>query len=91
MLQAVPYHPDSARLFTAVADQPWSVFLDSGKPNSIQGRYDVIATDPVSTIVTINGITKVSGPDGVFESQDNPIKLIRGLLGKNHETGIARS
>jgi para-aminobenzoate synthetase component 1 len=32
LLTALPYRPDSAALFEAVADWPWAVFLDSGLP-----------------------------------------------------------
>lgn len=82
-LQAVPYHPDSARIFSAIADLPWSVFLDSGKPGSNQGRYDVIAAEPVITIVTRNGKTHKCGPAGETVSADPPFNLIREALGKN--------
>lgn len=86
-VQAVPYHHDSARLFSAIADWPWSVFLDSGKPGTDQGRYDVIAAEPVSTIVTNNGETRVVGPDGDSTSTDQPFNLLKRALGRKREIG----
>ncbi len=79
MLQALPYHPDSTLLFAAIADRPWSVFLDSGGLGS--GRYDFIAADPVATLCFCNGVTRISSKGGTSESTDNPLTLIRTILG----------
>jgi len=87
MLHAVPYHPDSARLFSVISDWPWSVFLDSGKPGSNQGRYDLLAARPRTTIVTQNGETRISNPVGDITSTDDPFDLVRQALGKNHQAG----
>ncbi|MEJ2528637.1 MAG: aminodeoxychorismate synthase component I [Gammaproteobacteria bacterium] len=80
--RAIPYNPDSARVFSSIADRPWSVFLDSGKPGSVQGRYDVISAEPVVTFVTRNGSTLVTGPAGDTVSTDQPFDLIREALTK---------
>ena len=80
--RAIPYNPDSARVFSSIADRPWSVFLDSGKPGSVQGRYDVISAEPVATFVTRNGSTLVTGPAGDTVSTDQPFNLIREVLNK---------
>jgi para-aminobenzoate synthetase component I len=85
-LLAIPYNPDSARIFSAIADLPWSVFLDSGKPGSVQGRYDVMAAEPVATFVTRNGSTRVSSPTSHTVSTDQPFNLIREALGKYQHT-----
>ncbi|MCP4992514.1 MAG: aminodeoxychorismate synthase component I, partial [Gammaproteobacteria bacterium] len=87
MLQAVPYLQDSARLFTAIADWPWAVFLDSCVLQSGQGRYDILAAEPQTTIVTRNGETQVSGPEGAKTTTDNPFELLRHALGKDQEQG----
>lgn len=81
MLQALPYYPDSTHLFSKIADRPWSVFLDSGRPDSDHGRYDIIATDPVATIVSRNGSSTVSTSVCISESTENPFELIRKSLG----------
>lgn len=53
---------DSADLFEKVADQPWAIFLDSGKlPTSEQplkhGDFDVLAIKPKSTLVFDGEVT----------------------------------
>ena len=45
LLTELPYRPDSAALFEAVADRPWAVFLDSGLHYPGQARYDIIAAE----------------------------------------------
>ena len=52
LLTELPYYSDSARLFEAVANRPWAVFLDSGQPATQQGRYDFISADPMAVLVT---------------------------------------
>jgi para-aminobenzoate synthetase component 1 len=88
MLQALPYHPDSSSLFAAIADRPWSIFLDSGRPDSDHGRYDIITTDPVATIITRNGVTSVSTSTGVAEFTNNPLDLIRSTLGEPQDSTV---
>lgn len=51
---SLPYHPDSTRLFAAMADAPWAVFLDSGPrdiPGARLGRFDILACAPRLTLV----------------------------------------
>ncbi len=86
MLLALPYHSDSTPLFAAIADQPWSVFLDSGRPYSDHGRYDVISSYPEATITTKDGITQTITATGTVESTDNPLDLLRNILGESEES-----
>ncbi|MDX1693016.1 MAG: aminodeoxychorismate synthase component I [Ketobacteraceae bacterium] len=46
----VPYHPDSAMIFRALADQDWPVWLDSG--SGFPGhQVDVLAANPMHKLV----------------------------------------
>ena len=54
--QQLSYHPDSAQLFATIRKMPWAVFLDSGRPQINQGRYDILAADPIATLVTSRSI-----------------------------------
>jgi len=71
LISPLPYFADSAELFSLLKDKYWSVFLDSGYPYSNQGRYDIIAADPVCTLVTHgrnteiirDGVSRTSGAD----------------------------
>lgn len=43
---SLPYHHDSSRLFDGIRELPFSCWLDSGKPNSNCGRYDIMSALP---------------------------------------------
>ncbi|ASF46881.1 aminodeoxychorismate synthase component I [Methylovulum psychrotolerans] len=76
----LPYFADSAALFSAWADQPWAVFLDSGSPSSQQGRYDIIAAEPLCTLLTHGETTAISTPQGVSYSGADPFLLVKQQL-----------
>lgn len=76
----LPYRPDSAALFEPLADSPWAMFLDSGA-GSTRGRYDILAADPVTTLVTRGGCTEVRTGAQVRFSHDDPFALLRHALG----------
>ena len=48
----LPYYRDSAALFAKIADEPWSMFLDSAYPEIDLGRYDIIVGRPMVTFET---------------------------------------
>ena len=75
----LPYRADSATLFEAVADLPWAVFLDSGLHHLTQSRYDVIAAEPHTTLVTRGKLTEIRG-DAVELSREDPLTLLRQHL-----------
>ncbi|MDD5274673.1 MAG: aminodeoxychorismate synthase component I [Methylovulum sp.] len=83
----LPYFADSAALFSTIADQPWAVFLDSGYPHSRQGRYDIIAADPVCTLVTHGETTTVTNHGMVTQSNADPFALVKQQVA-NHEKVI---
>ena len=76
----LPYFADSSALFSSIASQPWSVFLDSGYPNSNQGRYDIIAADPVCTLVTHGDITEITRNNLTIKSSADPFDLVKQQL-----------
>jgi para-aminobenzoate synthetase component 1 len=76
----LPYFPDSAELFSAYADKAWAVFLDSGFPASNQGRYDIIAAEPVCTLVTHGAITEITCNGTTIQSPENPFDLVKQQL-----------
>jgi para-aminobenzoate synthetase component I len=88
LISPLPYFADSAVLFSAIADQPWAVFLDSGYPHSDQGRYDIIAAQPAVTLVTRGGITQINRNGLVLESGDNPFDLVKAELMANSFEGF---
>ncbi len=82
--QSLPYHPDSAYLFAAIADLPWAVFLDSGQPLSPQGRYDILSCEPMATLRYRCGSAEVTGLE-ISSSTDDPFQLLREMLGERSQ------
>lgn len=82
LIAPLPYFVDSAELFSVCADQPWAVFLDSGFPYSNQGRYDIIAAEPLCTLVTHGDITEITHNGVAITSTENPFDLVKQQLGQ---------
>ncbi|MDO9140716.1 MAG: chorismate-binding protein, partial [Methylobacter sp.] len=80
LIASLPYFTDSAVLFSAYADQPWAVFLDSGFPHSNQGRYDIIAAEPVCTLVTHGDTTEIIRDGRRLTSTENPFDVVKQQL-----------
>ena len=76
----LPYFADSAALFSPIAHRPWSVFLDSCSPYSNQGRYDIIAADPVCTLVTHGDTTTIARDKLTATSGADPFDLVKQQL-----------
>jgi para-aminobenzoate synthetase component 1 len=85
----LPYFTDSAQLFSGIAHQPWAVFLDSGYPHSQQGRYDIIAADPVCTLLTKGDITEITEHGVTTQSTADPFVLLKSHVNKHDFTGNA--
>ncbi len=77
---ALPYFPDSAALFDRIAQQTWAVFLDSGHPNTQQGRYDIIAADPICTLLTWAESTEICQAGISRNEQEDPFQLLQQQL-----------
>ncbi len=81
-LTEIPYHRDSAALFNLVADEPWSVFLDSGYHAIDRGRYDFISSRPYKTLVTKGKETRITEAGDERVSERDPFELLKSSLGK---------
>ncbi len=77
----LPYFSDSQCLFSALARQPWAVFLDSGHPYSQQGQYDIFAAEPVTTLVTVGHQTFIEHQGETQISEQDPFALLKHYLG----------
>ena len=80
LIHQLPYYPDSADVFSPLANKPWSIFLDSGDQNSRLGRFDIIVTDPVCTLVTRGLETIIIDEQGERMSEEDPFLLIKQCL-----------
>lgn len=76
----IPYQTDSAPLFDALRDLPDAIWLDSGKPQGTQGRFDIISASPDSLIETCNAISTITDHTGTQSSDQDPFVLADQLI-----------
>lgn len=76
-------HPYSQRvetLFECVRDMPNPVWLDSGKPGSLQGKFDIISAAPRMLLETCDDTTTLTDHQGSTASREHPLILAEQLL-----------
>ncbi len=90
---AIPYQTNCEGLFNLVRDLPFACWLDSGKPRSEYGRYDIISALPASRLVTNNHQTTIydcEGADYTYckraRSDEDPLTLLQSELSKLSKT-----
>ena len=85
-LTELPYQRDTTALFSTLAAEPWSIFLDSGYPFIDSGRYDIVSARPYTTLVTHGDITTITDQSGRQRvSQDDPFDLLKACLGEREK------
>lgn len=67
--------------------KPWAVFLDSAHPYSQLGRYDIIAADPVCTLLTHGDTTEITEGGASTTSAADPFDLVKRYLGLFSQAG----
>ncbi|MFT6388793.1 MAG: para-aminobenzoate synthetase component 1 [Cellvibrionaceae bacterium] len=88
-ITAIPYKENSEALFNKIKDLSYACWLDSGKPESHYGRYDIISALPDVRLVTEGSETSIfrSTGDGfghILASQhkSDPLTLLSQELNK---------
>ncbi|HFC92622.1 MAG TPA: aminodeoxychorismate synthase component I [Leucothrix mucor] len=77
----LPYFENSADLFSQLADREWSIFLDSGFPSESAGRYDILASEPIATIISDAKTSIVSsGSSDKQYSSTSPFDVLRSII-----------
>ena len=78
------YQPDSTHWFAAVRHLPNAIWLDSGRPASSYGRFDIISAAPQRLLTTQGTTTLITDLDGKQESStEDPFHLLRANLPTN--------
>ena len=75
-----PYHSDAESLFAAIRHMPDAIWLDSGKPRSLYGRFDIITADPEQILNTVGDTTHIIDRNSTTTSKDNPFALCEQLF-----------
>lgn len=76
----LPYNKNCSRLFAAVRDEPWAMWLDSCNQGGELGRYDIMVARPHTTLVTRGESTEINGDGELTHSSDDPFSLLRAQL-----------
>lgn len=76
---SLPYRLDSGYWFEKIRHLPWPVLLASGNPGDKPG-IDVVTADPVKTVRTVQGSSKVSDKHRSFSSQEDPFLILQQVL-----------
>lgn len=80
-LTPITYRPDSATWFNLIRHLPLAIWLDSGRPQSLYGRYDILSAAPAVQLNTYGDLTHITQMDGSIEtSQENPFALLQKQL-----------
>ncbi len=79
-VENLPYASDSGPLASRLVERPWFVFLDSCRQAGARGRYDVLASDPQTMLLTLGGITEIRHGEQVTQSTDDPFRLVESAL-----------
>jgi len=75
-----PYQSDAEILFSAIRDMPDAIWLDSGKPRSLYGRFDIITAQPDTVLETVGQTTRIITSSSTTVSHEDPFSLAEELL-----------
>jgi len=59
-LLEIPYRENALDLLEALLNQPSPILFDSGRPLSLQGRFDIFSSSPLYTLIYDQGVFKDS-------------------------------
>jgi len=82
----LPYVSDSSIYFEAIANDPWSFYLDSGiqddldKNISEKSRYDIIVSQPFIKIIADECNVSIEENNLKKITKDNPFDILEGIL-----------
>ncbi|MFA6038236.1 MAG: aminodeoxychorismate synthase component I [Legionellales bacterium] len=79
-LTELPYYENSCIYFEQISNEAWPVFLDSCKPASTLGRYDILSAQPYSHLTTYGKTTTITSPKGTIQSDADPFSLVKQQL-----------
>ena len=75
-----PYRSNAEPLFAAIRHMPDAIWLDSGKPNSLYGRFDIITANPEQVLNTVGDTTHIIDRNSTTVSQEDPFSLCEQLF-----------
>ncbi|MEY2929157.1 MAG: Para-aminobenzoate synthase component, partial [Pseudomonadota bacterium] len=82
----LPYVSDSSIYFEAIANDPWSFYLDSGIQDGLdeniseKSRYDIIVSQPFIKIIADECNVSIEENNLKKITKDNPFDILEGIL-----------
>ena len=76
------YQPNSEKLFDCLRDLPDAIWLDSGKPRSLQGRFDIIAACPKAVLESKKKQNLITTNGQTTSTSKTPFNIAKQLLNK---------
>jgi len=77
--RSLGYRADGETVFAALRALPWAMWLDSGRPGSGHGRYDIFVAAPRATLISHDGRTRYQEAGRISELGE-PLPLLGELL-----------
>ncbi len=72
--------PQAFESFAALADQPYSLFFDSARPEHPNNRYSFLCWHPFETIEAKDGTVHITNAENSFTYSADPFKIVRDRL-----------
>ena len=85
-LISLPYVSDSSIYFEAIANDPWSCYLDSGIQDDLdenisdKSRYDIIVSHPFIKIIADESTVSIEENNLKKITKENPFNVLEGIL-----------
>ncbi|MGV6807226.1 MAG: aminodeoxychorismate synthase component I [bacterium] len=79
-IEDIPYQDNAETLFDRLRDLPGAVWLDSGKPRSLYGRFDIISALPQAIISARDGLTVLERSGETTTSGCSPFVVTNQLM-----------
>lgn len=76
----LPYPDNAAQLFAKIRHLPDAVWLDSGKPESLSGRFDLMAAAPDMVLETLGATTRITTANTSHTDDGDPFALAQAAL-----------
>jgi para-aminobenzoate synthetase component 1 len=82
----LPYVSDSSIYFEAIANDPWSCYLDSGIQDDLdenisdKSRYDIIVSHPFIKIIADESTVSIEENNLKKITKENPFNVLEGIL-----------
>lgn len=80
--EELSYQPNSEKLFDCLRDLPNAIWLDSGKPRSLQGRFDIISACPEAVLESKKKQNLITTNGQTTSTSKTPFNIAKQLLNK---------